>query len=277
MVVLTEKLIQEYLNNSSKHKIEKIISIANDQLKTRFKKIRKPKYGHLSKYITQTKWERILKSTTNDKFRFTFYIMRKLALRVGEAPQLNIKNIDLKNKQIFIPRTEKSHMPDMCYLDNETTQKLKEWIEEHNKDINTHQGYLFYPSKKSHSKRLNISPNVIRTKFRESVEQTGFQVIYAKANKSEHNLNLYSTHSCRHSGITDFYARTKDIHKTMVYARIHSVNTMMTYLHATEKDMRDCIDYENDYLDKKEFQEFLHIYHQFKIHRNNKSTETALS
>lgn len=229
--------LQDYFNVCSKHKIENIITLANTFLKKRFVKRSKPKYGNLSKYITQSKWETILSATSSVKIRFAFYLMRKLALRVGEVPELNINNINIKHKQLFIPRTEKSGMPDLIYLDDECTQKLKEWIDEHYKHIKMNSGYLLYSDNPNRNK---ISKNCIRNIFRQSCRK--IQIKYGEAENTNYDLNLYTTHSCRHSGITDFYARCKDLILTKNYARHQDINSTLVYIHCTEKEMRRALD-----------------------------------
>lgn len=230
--------IKNYLSKSSKHKIENVIAYANNQLR-KYRKQRKPKYGNLSKYITAEKFEAVFRILKNPKFKLIFWLMRKLALRIGEIVELNTKNIDIYRKQIFI-FSEKSRMPDLIYLDDETTLRLKEWISENAREIKSSRGYIFFPDRKKGSKRLYLSPDMLRNKFRTACESAKIQIVYGKS-ANGHNLNLYTTHSLRHTGITDFERICKDIVLTQKYARHQNVTSTSIYVHPTEEDMRRAI------------------------------------
>lgn len=265
------KSFEEQFRGMSKHQIEAVITQANNILKDKYKKPRKPKYGNLSKYIIRSKWEEILNATHRYKFRFIFYLMRKLALRVGEITQIRLKDIDLEHKQILIPCTEKSHMPDICYLDNEASQKIKEWIESNYDNITGHEGFIFCPEKRSHSNRSKICEGVIRKEFRKACKLANVQISYGLTKRTNYHLNLYTTHSCRHSGITDFYLKTKNIKLTQIYARHQNINSTLVYIHHTEDDMRQAIEKKQIGLAPDEFKEFLEVFKEFKQHQRMKN------
>lgn len=267
--------IEPSLREMSKHDIESIITLCNRYLKERFIKRRKPKRGNLSPYMTKSKFQELLSATTNQKYRFIFCIMRKLALRVGEVPKIRLEDINLERKQIFIPCTEKSHLPDMCYLDDEGTSMLKAWINTHNKEIFRHDGYIFFPDQKSHSRRMHIHAQKISQQFRQACEKAELQVIYGKAENSDKPLHLYSTHSLRHSGITDFYIKTNNIVLTMRYARHQNMSTTLTYIHHTEEDMRKAIESSDVRVDPEQFAEFLRVYHAFQEAQKERKTINA--
>lgn len=237
---LAEKLKEKFMELSM-HDLENIRSLASDTIKERFVRPKKCKRGKLSPYITKHKWEKILRAEKNIKFRFCYYLMRKLALRVGEVVELNIKNINLELKEIFII-TEKSQMPDKCFLDQESTQKLKEWIKDHEAEILINKGFIFCPCALSNSIRTHISKDTIRNHFREAVKKAGVQTAYGHAFNQNRVLNLLTTHSCRHSGITDFYLKTKDLVLTQKYARHQDIKSTMVYIHHTEEDMRNALE-----------------------------------
>lgn len=233
--------LEKRISNLSKNQLEKIISLSSQTIKQKYSKNRKCKRGKLSPYITSNKWEQILRAENNPKFRFCYYLMRKLALRVGEIVELNIKNIRLDLKEIFMI-TEKSKMPDICYLDNEAARKIYEWVQENRTQIDKHQGYIFFPDPKSHSKRKFVSCDTVRNHFRAAVAEAHLQTCYGKAYNQNRVLNLFTTHSCRHSGITDFYLKTKDLVLTQIYARHQSIKSTMVYIHHTEKDIREALE-----------------------------------
>jgi integrase len=92
--------------------------------------------------------------------------------------------------------------------------------------------------------------------------------VYGKADHQERILNLYSSHSCRHSGITDFYLKTKDIILTQKYARHRSIKSTMQYIHTTEEQLKEAIQSSVLKHDPEEFKEFLVVYEEFKKRKN---------
>lgn len=263
--VYENKLLQLkiYLRSASKHEIESVITECNQQLRDRFNKSRRLKRGNLSPYLTKSKFHELLEATLHEKYRFIFTIMRKLALRVGEVPGLRMHDLDLEHKQLFV-RTEKSQMPDICYLDAEAVRMFRAWIDKYKSLIDQHHGHLFFPDPQSHSSRDHIHPQKIAKHFRTACSRAGVQVVYGSAENSHKTLNLFSTHSLRHSGITDFYIKTHDVVLTKKFARHQSLSSTLGYIHHTEKDMREAIEDSGVRADPEEFKEFLKVYQAFQ-------------
>lgn len=255
-------VLDDYLPSLSMHDIEAVITKANQHLR-KYNKHKQYRRGNLSPYITHDKLQELLDHTFSEKFKFIFFLMRKLALRCHETYDLNLTNIDVQHKQIFIPNSAKSHMPDICYLDQETTNQLTNWINKNIRLINKNSGYLFFPDPKSRSKNLHISKNMIRKYFVQSSLKANIQVLYGKSRNTNRSLHLYTPHSLRHSGITDFYIKTKDLILTQKYARHQDIKSTIKYIHHTEEDLRNAI--ESNFVESdSEFKEFVIMYDKFK-------------
>lgn len=232
--------ISSMIQDLSMHDCEEIRLLISEHIKENFVRPKKCKRGSLPPYITQEKWKILLENEPNHKFRFAYILMRKLALRIGEVVNLRLNNIHLDNREIFLI-TEKSKTPDVCYIDDQLYIMLVDYIRSNKEEILKHKGYIFFPSSWSNSSKSHITKDSLRNAFRKAVSRSGFQFKYGHAYAQNRSLNLYTSHSCRHSGITDFYVRTKDIVLTQKYARHSSIKSTMVYIHRTKEDLKKMI------------------------------------
>lgn len=234
------EILGPMLDELSMHDCEKVRLHVAEHIKENFIRPKTCKRGKLPPYITAEKWERLIRLEHNEKNQLAYILMRRLALRVGEVVRIRLQDLHLENRELYII-TEKSKKPDIVYIDDVSHELLLDHIHKHHKEITDHDGHVFFPSKWSNSSRLYISSNTIRNKFRAAVEKAGFQFAYGKAYRQNRVLNLYTTHSCRHSGITDFYLRTRDIVATQKYARHQDIKSTMVYVHMTMEDLKDMV------------------------------------
>lgn len=250
-----------------KHQLEEVITKCNDELKVRYlKKTRRPKYGNLSKYMLHNKWIKFSAALHKPRDKLIFFLMKQLALRVGEVPRLTLDSIDLPHKHILM-NTEKSGMPDFIYLDQETTDKLRSWIFTHYEEIKSHQGHIFFAEGSSHSKKPYLAPQVITRIFRTTCMLANIQITYGLARNSGAKLHLYTTHSLRHTGITDFWNKTKDLEKTRLYARHTNYKSLQTYIHVTEEEMREAVEGKGKHLSSEDWEDLQSMLQKFRIEK----------
>ena len=93
--------LSRILPNLAKHQIEEIKTLVHQTYVKRFKRSRIPKYGNLNKGFTEYELQKFFKAIQNEKFRLLFSYQAQLGLRIGEAIELNIKDINFQTREFY--------------------------------------------------------------------------------------------------------------------------------------------------------------------------------
>ncbi len=165
--------LRELLPLLSKWRVEELQKLISHHYTAKWKRRKFRKYGSINKGFTQTELDRFLSVIKEPRFRLLFEYQAYCALRVGEVCQLNIKDLDFKIRELRV-KTEKAHTLDTLRVPQFLFEQTLGYIQEHAKEIDEAQGYLFYKDKrKSCTGKPYLDLNYIRKVFRYYISLAG--------------------------------------------------------------------------------------------------------
>ena len=240
--------LRELLPLLSKWRVEELQKLISHYYTTKWKHRKFRKYGSINKGFTQSELDRFLGVIKEPRFRLLFEYQAYCALRVGEVCQLNIKDLDFKIRELRV-KTEKAHTLDTLRVPQFLFEQTLGYIQEHAKEIDEAQGYLFYKDKrKSHTTKPYLDLNYIRKVFRYYISLAGLNEVYdtteeSSPNRAKRKLFRLTTHSLRHFGITTFNrAVGGDIMLTKAYARHREISSTQVYVHTSKEELYGAIE-----------------------------------
>jgi integrase len=231
--------------NLSKTRLVSAISILSEARKRRFLRSKRPKYGSMNKSFTEEELERFFKFVDDPKMRLLFSYQAVLGLRIGEAVRINVKDINLKTKELRI-FTEKSNKTDYLLIPDQLFESTLEFIAAYEEDIAKATGYLFF-SMRPGNRKPNSSPHLktptVREYFAETIRKAGLEEIYGfRLGKKPDSLRRLTTHSLRHFAITRFCKRNGgNAVLASKFARHTNLQTTMTYIHTEREELYQSI------------------------------------
>ena len=141
---LVEAKLEELLLSVSKHKIEELQRLIATHFIKRFGGKRwRPKYGSISKCFRNSELEAFFKVVDNPKLGLLWRWQSTLALRIGEACVVNIKDLNLETREVLI-RTLKAKTLDTLILPIPLFNETLDFIRSNQQAIQDAQGYLFF-------------------------------------------------------------------------------------------------------------------------------------
>jgi len=160
-------------------------------------------------------------------------------------------------------------------------QVIKRYVNRYKKKIEENEGYLVFRRGRDPG---NVSANTMRRHFRDYLEKAGLKepiaTIPCKGNQcygrvKERNLYRLTTHSLRHTYITEIYKSTSDPIATQKLARHKDFRATQDYINFVDDDLRDALnktygdiemdkDVEFQGFDDPEFMEFMKFYRMWK-------------
>lgn len=223
----------------SKARLVSAITVLSEARKRRFLRSKKPKYGSMNKGFTEEELERFFRFVDEPRFRLLFSYQAALGLRIGEAIRLNVKDINLKTKELRI-FTEKSGKTDFLLIPDKLFESTLEYIAAYEQDIVAAKGYLFFslhPGHRTQDTVPHLTTATVREYFMGVARTAGLEEVYGyRYGKTANQLHRLTTHSLRHFAITQFSRRNNgNVVLASKFARHTNMQTTMTYIH-TEKE-----------------------------------------
>jgi len=196
------------LNQLSKNQLEELSKRITAEKKRRYKRSRDPKYGDLNKGFMLPERDKFFAHLTHKKARTICTVMKCLGTRISEACKLRTEHVDLAQRRAWIRRGKGSRSSWM-YLHDEVYEVLRDWMTE-----NPHPIYVF-PAEAPTNKYPYASPNWLRKKVRQARAAAGLDFVYGESEEPEgrhpHRLYRLTSHSLRHTFITQVYKTTGDL------------------------------------------------------------------
>lgn len=197
----------------------------------RIKKIRKfPEILKLEEVM------RMINLTTNLKHKAVLAVIYSAGLRVSEAANLLITDIDSKSMKIFI-RQGKGNKDRYAHLGKLTLEILREYFRKFRPKV-----WLFQSEMSTNDKPFPIHTRTIQNTFQEARIRAGI-------------MKKVTPHSLRHSYATHLVEKGTNLIKVKDLLGHDKIETTMIYVHLAGKDILDIkspIDY---YLEKEEILE----------------------
>ena len=243
----TKAQLNALLPKLTKWKVEELQKGISAFYMKKWKRNKIRKYGSISKAFTQDELERFFSVIKDGRWLLLFEYQAYLALRIGEACVLNLKDFDFTIRELRV-KTEKAHTLDTLKIPEFLYEQTKAYIERHQKEIEEHDGYLFYPDKKGHSDMPYVNLNYVRNIFRYYASIAGLVEVYdtsdeSVANRPKRRLHRLTTHSLRHYAITRFNRAVHgDIILTQRYARHREISSTQVYIHTSKAELYNAID-----------------------------------
>jgi len=223
----------------SKGNLVRAITILSELRKSRFLRRKNPKYGSMNKGFTDEELERFFSVVDNPKAHLLFSFQAVMGLRIGEAVRVNIKDINLRTRELRI-FTEKSGKTDYLIIPVSLFDRTLQHIEAYEDEIAEAKGYLFFslkPGRRTCLTEPRQTTHTARVLFQEYIRKAKLEEIYGYNSASRpHALHRLTPHSLRHYAITNFCRKNGgNVMLAAKFARHTNVQITMTYIH-TRKD-----------------------------------------
>jgi integrase len=236
--------------NLSKRNLVKAITILSEARKSRFLRSKKPKYGSMCKGFNDQELEAFFNVIDDPKMHMLFSFQAVMGLRIGEAIRVNIKDINLRTRELRI-FTEKSKKTDFMLIPIQFFDRVINYINSYEKDIAEAKGYLFFsfaPGRRTPDTESHIMTHTAREAFRKYINRAKLEEIYGYTNSAKPRpLYRLSSHSLRHYAITNFCRRNGgNAVLTSKFSRHTNLQTTMIYIHTDKKELYESIERAND-------------------------------
>jgi integrase len=238
------KEILEFLGRYlPKQRLVKALTVLSDARKRRFLRSRIPKYGSLNKGFEEEELVRFMNALEDPKAELLFTFQAVLGLRISEVVRINIKDINLKTKDLRI-HNEKADRIDYLPIPPQLFNKTLDFITQNEDDISSHKGFLFwadlYPE---YNNCPHISKNFVRNIFRHAIKKAKLDETYGVSEGNTPKLlHRLTTHSLRHYAITHFARKNNgNITLTSAFARHRDLKTTMTYVYTNKKELYESL------------------------------------
>ena len=220
-----------------KQRLIHAIELLSDARKRRFLRRRLPKYGSMNKGFVEEELVRFLNAVEEPKITLLFTYQAVLGLRIGETVKLNVKDINLKTRELRIDNSKGDRI-DYLPIPPQLFEQTLKFISDYEDEIVKRKGHLFWAD---HYPERNPCPHVatdyVRKVFRQAVRKAKLDETYGLAEgKTPKLLHRLTTHSLRHYAVTNFSQKNNgNVVLTSRFARHQRLETTMIYIH-TEKD-----------------------------------------
>jgi len=224
---ITEYDLRSYIVKDKKRKISSSTQMAIiNSFKAFFKEIHGKQFDH--SILPRPKMEQkqpdilstdeilnILNHTQNIKHKSIIALMYSCAIRVSEVVNLKLKDIDTKNNKINI-RSGKGKIDRVVMLDSSVLDLLRKYW-----DLYNTKEYLFEGSKGGKYSVTSVQ-----------------NIVKSKAKEAGINKNI-SSHSLRHSCLTQLIKNGVDLRRVQKIAGHKNINTTAGYIKIIDSDILD--------------------------------------
>jgi len=234
----------------TKWSLVKAITILSEARKRRFLRSKRPKYGSMNKGFTEEELERFFGVIEEPKAHLLFSFQAIIGLRIGEAVRVNIKDINLKTRELRI-FTEKSGKTDYLLIPEKFFEVVLGYITAYEKEIAAARGSLFFSFTRGW-RGEETAPYIVtqtaRTIFHEYLKKAKLDEIYGYTNGSRPKpLYRLSPHSLRHYAITNFCRKNGgNVALASKFARHTNLQTTMIYIHTEREELYQSIEKAHD-------------------------------
>jgi len=234
----------------TKWNLVKAITILSEARKSRFLRRRTPKYGSMNKAFTDEELEHFFSVIKDPRTHLLFSFQAILGLRIGEAVRLNIKDINLKTRELRI-FTEKSGKTDYLIIPEVLFDRTIRYINAYERDIAAARGFLFFSfgqGRRATTTEPHYTTETARKFFRQYARKAKLEEVYGySAGQKPHELKRLTTHSLRHYAITNFCRKNGgNVMLAAKFARHTNLQITMTYIHAKKEELYESIERAND-------------------------------
>ncbi len=234
----------------TKWNLVKAITILSEARKSRFLRRRTPKYGSMNKGFTDEELERFFNFIDDPKAHLLFSFQAILGLRIGEAVRINIKDINLKSRELRI-FTEKSDKTDYLLIPEKLFDVTVRYITSYEKEVALAKGFLFFSFREGRRTELtepHFTTETAREIFHGYIKKAKLEEIYGYSNGARPKpLYRLSPHSLRHYAITNFCRKNNgNVMLAAKFARHTNLQTTQIYLHVGKNELYESIERAQD-------------------------------
>lgn len=234
----------------SKRHLCQAITILSDSRKSRFLRRKTPKYGSMQKGFREEELKKFFSVIDDPKLHLLFSFQAILGLRIGEAARVNIKDINLRTRELRI-FTEKARVTDYLIIPIPLFEQVIKYVNAYEKEIAECKGFLFFslvPGRRTKNTEPHLTTHTIRDAFRKYLESAGLDEVYGySAAEKPKALQRLSSHSLRHYAITNFCKKNGgNAVLASKFARHSNMQTTMIYIHTEKAELYESIERAND-------------------------------
>lgn len=242
--------LEHYGRYLTKWNLVKAITILSEARKSRFLRRRTPKYGSMNKAFTGEELEHFFSVIKDHKTHLLFSFQAILGLRIGEALRLNIKDINLKTRELRI-FTEKSGKTDYLIIPEALFDRTIRYINAYEREIAAARGFLFFSfgqGRRGTATETHYTTETTRKFFRQYARKARLEEVYGyTTNQKPHELKRLTPHSLRHYAITNFCRKNGgNVMLAAKFARHTNLQITITYIHAKKDELYESIERTQD-------------------------------
>ena len=229
-----ERMFDFYFN-ASKHQLDAGKSAILDIKEARFHRRRKRLLGNQTKAMPHSIFQQLLEFyNSNDRLHLAILMQGYQGERVNDLLHTKLDQVDFQAHELRCY----NHKEQRWYvvpLHPQVEKELKKYISKYQKQIQEHDGYIFF-SLAVQTKKKHLSPQFLNRKIVEALEKLGLQKKYA-ISANGRKLNLYTSHSHRGHAGTYVLEKTNNNYRSMQRILDHMPSSMSsTLLYEETKD-----------------------------------------
>jgi integrase len=204
----------------------------------------------MNKAFTEQELELFFSVIDDPKFHLLFSFQAIMGLRIGEAVRVNIKDINLRTRELRI-FTEKSKRTDFLLIPLNLFDRVIHYINTYEDEIAKAKGFLFFsfaPGRRTPDTEPHIMTHTARETFRKFIKKAKLEEIYGYTTSAKPRpLYRLSSHSLRHYAITNFCRKNGgNAVLTSKFSRHTNLQTTMIYIHTEKNELYESIERAND-------------------------------
>ncbi len=193
--------LSTFLDKDSKHELEDLKKIIGEKIKQRFPHRKGRLLGNKTKAYPHSIYENIFNhfKMIDEEIALAVEVEGIEGPRINDVLQIKVSCVDFLNHRLRVYNHKVSHWYEVP-LAEQVEKDLKAWITEHRKEIDKHEGYLFYTRDSEHhpkTKRPFLTSQFINRKIVAYLESEGLNPVYALRQGDGGRLHLFTTHSGR--------------------------------------------------------------------------------
>ncbi len=204
----------------------------------------------MNKAFTEDELERFFGVIEDPKAHLLFSFQAIIGLRIGEAVRVNVKDINLKTRELRI-FTEKSGKTDYLLIPEKFFEVVLRYISGYEKEIASARGSLFFSF--THGWRgaetaPYIATQTARVAFHQYLKKAKLDEIYGySAGPNPKPLFRLTPHSLRHYAISNFCRKNGgNVALSSKFARHTNLQTTMIYIHTEKEELYASIERAQD-------------------------------
>ena len=224
----------DFYMNASKHKLDAAKSAILEIKESRFTRRRKRLLGTKSKATPDSIYQQLLNFySEKDRLHLAIKMQGYEGERINDLIHTKINQIDFSKHELLCYNHKEKRWYSVP-LKSDVEKELREFISKYKKEIEGHNGYIFF-TQAIYSKHDHLSAQYVNRRIVEALENLGLEKTYAVSSNGR-KMHLYTSHSNRGHAGTYVLNKTGHDYRAMQKLLDHMPGSMSSTLLYEETD-----------------------------------------